>query len=466
MKNTIGMTILKEIGKSKSLSRDQACSDKKIVEIQSPYFGDLSIWNDIPDGTVTSWYKKPGEKCSRNECIADIKTDKTIFEVVAPEDGIITEILKTEGRSVLSNEILAKFLVSDVESSKKNDNPAHNIKNNPSKCVDLISEYNSNFEVIVLATMSAGKSTIINALIGTELLPSSNQACTARVFKIEDHDSMPYFEATVLNENNIGSYNWINACPETLKKINNSDEKGVIYIRGNIKSIHSQEHNLVIYDTPGPNNSQDNSHANLTRNILSDGNFGLVIYALNATQFGVEDDSKLLYQLFDLIGNDQEKKDVIFILNKSDELDDEQGEDLENIVEKVAIYLERHGFKSPKIIPLSAISALLARKIINNDPLTRKESRIYNDLIEHSKNSEKSLIDYASISEDVKKTLNYNFANSSDAHKLIDYSGIMAIEYFLQKKLNKSKKDMKNKTIVKLNETLNYIETLKSLMNK
>ena len=50
------------------------------------------------------------------------------------------------------------------------------------------------YSVAVVATMSAGKSTILNSLVGERLLPSRNEACTATVCKVEDVDSMETFE--------------------------------------------------------------------------------------------------------------------------------------------------------------------------------------------------------------------------------------------------------------------------------
>ena len=49
------------------------------------------------------------------------------------------------------------------------------------------------FEVIVVAPMSAGKSTVINALIGKELLHSANEATTATITRIHDKDNLPFF---------------------------------------------------------------------------------------------------------------------------------------------------------------------------------------------------------------------------------------------------------------------------------
>ena len=76
------------------------------VQIKTPTFPE-----SVADGTVATWYKQPGEACARDEHIVDIETDKVVLEVVAPADGVIGEVLKAEGETVLSDEILANFLV-------------------------------------------------------------------------------------------------------------------------------------------------------------------------------------------------------------------------------------------------------------------------------------------------------------------------------------------------------------------
>jgi 2-oxoglutarate dehydrogenase E2 component (dihydrolipoamide succinyltransferase) len=74
------------------------------IEIKAPTFPE-----SVADGTVATWHKRPGEAVSADELIVDIETDKVVLEVVAPADGVITEVLKGEGETVLSEEILAKF---------------------------------------------------------------------------------------------------------------------------------------------------------------------------------------------------------------------------------------------------------------------------------------------------------------------------------------------------------------------
>lgn len=74
------------------------------VEIKAPVFPE-----SVADGTVAAWHKKVGEAVKRDEVIADIETDKVVLEVVAPADGVLTSIVKAEGDTVLSAEVLAIF---------------------------------------------------------------------------------------------------------------------------------------------------------------------------------------------------------------------------------------------------------------------------------------------------------------------------------------------------------------------
>lgn len=74
------------------------------IEIKAPVFPE-----SVADGTVATWHKKPGEAVARDELIVDIETDKVVLEVVAPADGVIASVLKNEGDTVLSQEVLALF---------------------------------------------------------------------------------------------------------------------------------------------------------------------------------------------------------------------------------------------------------------------------------------------------------------------------------------------------------------------
>ena len=46
---------------------------------------------------------------------------------------------------------------------------------------NIIINENEVYPMVVMATMSSGKSTLINALLGQQILPSRNEACTAKM---------------------------------------------------------------------------------------------------------------------------------------------------------------------------------------------------------------------------------------------------------------------------------------------
>ena len=74
------------------------------TEIKAPTFPE-----SVQDGTIATWHKQPGEAVSRDDLIVDIETDKVVLEVVAPADGVLKAIIKGEGETILSNEVIAHF---------------------------------------------------------------------------------------------------------------------------------------------------------------------------------------------------------------------------------------------------------------------------------------------------------------------------------------------------------------------
>ncbi|WP_281647540.1 2-oxoglutarate dehydrogenase complex dihydrolipoyllysine-residue succinyltransferase [Parendozoicomonas sp. Alg238-R29] len=74
------------------------------TDIKAPTFPE-----SVADGTIATWHKQPGESCKRDELLADIETDKVVLEIVAPADGVLKEILKGEGETILSEELIGRF---------------------------------------------------------------------------------------------------------------------------------------------------------------------------------------------------------------------------------------------------------------------------------------------------------------------------------------------------------------------
>ncbi|OOF82592.1 2-oxoglutarate dehydrogenase complex dihydrolipoyllysine-residue succinyltransferase [Rodentibacter ratti] len=63
----------------------------------------------VADATVATWHKKVGDSVKRDEVLVEIETDKVVLEVPAQSDGVITEILETEGATVVSKQLLGKL---------------------------------------------------------------------------------------------------------------------------------------------------------------------------------------------------------------------------------------------------------------------------------------------------------------------------------------------------------------------
>ena len=74
------------------------------IEIKAPTYPE-----SVQEGSLATWHKQVGDSVNRDELIVDIETDKVVLEVVAPASGTISEILKAEGDTILSNEVIARI---------------------------------------------------------------------------------------------------------------------------------------------------------------------------------------------------------------------------------------------------------------------------------------------------------------------------------------------------------------------
>ena len=63
----------------------------------------------VADALLLDWKKQVGERVRRDEILVEVETDKIVLEVAAPEDGVVTEILREPGATVLAGEVLARF---------------------------------------------------------------------------------------------------------------------------------------------------------------------------------------------------------------------------------------------------------------------------------------------------------------------------------------------------------------------
>ena len=74
------------------------------IELNAP-----TLPESVPDGTIATWHRKAGDTVARDEALVDIETDKVVIEVVAPADGVLKEIYKHAGDTIVSKEPIGRL---------------------------------------------------------------------------------------------------------------------------------------------------------------------------------------------------------------------------------------------------------------------------------------------------------------------------------------------------------------------
>ena len=75
-----------------------------ILDVKVPQLSE-----SVAEATLLTWHKKVGEAVVRDENLIDIETDKVVLELPAPDDGVIVEILKGDGSTVVSGELIVRI---------------------------------------------------------------------------------------------------------------------------------------------------------------------------------------------------------------------------------------------------------------------------------------------------------------------------------------------------------------------
>jgi 2-oxoglutarate dehydrogenase E2 component (dihydrolipoamide succinyltransferase) len=75
-----------------------------IVEVKVPQLSE-----SVAEATLLQWKKKPGEAVALDEILIEIETDKVVLEVPAPAAGVMAEIVKGDGASCVSDEVIARI---------------------------------------------------------------------------------------------------------------------------------------------------------------------------------------------------------------------------------------------------------------------------------------------------------------------------------------------------------------------
>lgn len=394
------------------------------------------------------------EECSTKEF-------KITFHGTVPDyedlDAMATEA-KEKGITIELEHIPAKEVTDKEEAIQEVFDEIQNGPFEELRQADVIKAFNmaksSDFEVNVVATMSAGKSTLINALLQQKLMPAKQEACTATITEIKDNDT-DGFMAKVYNKDN----ELIQTHPELtyaiMEQLNSNPDVSRIHIEGNIPFVTAEDVSLVLVDTPGPNNSRDPEHKAATYRMLSESSKTVVVYIMNATQLAVNDDYNLLSHVAESmrVGGKQSRDRFIFVVNKLDDF--KKGEDsVEAAIDKVRDYLKDNGIENPNIYPASALTALNIRTILAN-----REGKDEDDIDEvelkvrkFNRNEEMHFEKYAPLTPSARGEVETLLAKASEEgnveQQALIHTGIVPIETAIRMYVKKYAKTAKIKNIV------------------
>ena len=222
---------------------------------------------------------------------------------------------------------------------------------------------NNVFPIHVIATMSSGKSTLINALMRKKLMPSKNEACTAVITEILDNDR-DHYSASVYDcdDKKIGDIP--DFTYEVMSRLNGDKRVSKVCVEGDIPFLDVQETALCLVDTPGPNNARNANHRKTTFRNINSAAENMILYVLNYTQLATNDDEALLRHAVDEIkkGGKETRDRFLFVLNKMDEV--KQEDSVEHAIEVTREYFSKHGIDDPQIFPCSAFVALGLRTLL------------------------------------------------------------------------------------------------------
>lgn len=262
-------------------------------------------------------------------------------------------------RQVLELDILLSILFNDEEIPK-----ALSFTNSLVEQFRLNRNFATKLEkrFIVTANVSAGKSTLINAIIGKPLTRTSQEICTANLcylFNKPFEDKFIHLSASPLNLD--ASYN----------DLSNMDRSVVSSIASHFRMI-VPTNRVCIIDTPGINSAINRHHRQITQKLIKEEMYDNLIYVLNANKLGTDEEKKHLQW----VSENVPKEKIIFVLNKLDDFkitDDSIEDSINGVFED----LNALGYEKPIVCPLSSYFAFLLKLKSNGEQMTEDEIDAY-----------------------------------------------------------------------------------------
>lgn len=290
---------------------------------------------------------------------------------------------------------------------------------------------NQEFEINVVATMSSGKSTLINSLLGSEQMPSANEATTATIVRITDVDGAKSFKAKAYSPEGELVKTLEEVTLEDTQEMNKDENISLIDMEGPIPFVSASGMKLVLIDTPGPNNARNKQHEEMTYRMIANSDKSMVLFVMNAQQIGINDEKMLLDYVCNCMkkGGKQSKDRFLFVINKINCFDPQPKHDgpgcIRRVLEGVKKDLEDRGIRNPNIFPVAALPALQLREK-DRFGTVLQGYRMFSDAFEEMRFDQYA--DFSHLPSSIQKSLETGKKNASPDDLVEIYTGIVSLE--------------------------------------
>ena len=335
-----------------------------------------SWFNGLEEKRLQDWVEELPQRLEE-ECNDDVEVT---FHGIAMDYADVVEVCKRAVENDCRIKITTKFRPGKETQDKEAELRMlyQEIQGGPNEALRKYEQIEGAFvkardnicEVAVIAPMSSGKSTLINALLGEDLLPVSGDACTAILTEIYDEAGKQGWTLSAYDKDKeILIENQENATAADVKKHNGeSMETSGIVLRGKIPFVSSGEIRLKLVDTPGPDSSTHPEHRRVQKEYLNDTD-SLILFVLSP-DYRSDGKSNVLKEALEIVvgkindrnGGKKSSDRFIFVLTCMDEIKKKNDGELAKILQKAKDYLESEGISHPKIFPVSAKAALDIRR--------------------------------------------------------------------------------------------------------
>lgn len=253
---------------------------------------------------------------------------------------------------------------------------------------------NGQFEIGVVAPVSAGKSTLQNALVGRRNLPTGPRATTAVLTHTKINPALPEFQATAWKQDERVTFQPVTRA--LIRQLNdgmnpNAPDSGrgqwsKIQLEGPVfrhpldrtRRFDEGSTSLILTDTPGNNNASNSLHALITQSLLEDENKSMVLFLFSAETLDNTDTRSVLDGTLKAVSKiicqgkhgKLSKDRFLFVCSHADEIT----ESYQNCYDDIRRLLEDYGIREPNLFLVSAYTAELIRAMQRGEMLPAEQN--------------------------------------------------------------------------------------------